>query len=262
MLLTRKNWWKFAITFIAGCLVMLGIMGVLRMNNFISNTYSPTQKSASKVFVNEKDLKEFKLVKIISPSDNINFVPSDYYGLEICEPDYFDEPKWSVENGQLEIQTHSNNSNFRLSNSEKGYINIYYPKNGSFENIFIDVSSGNINIHGTRVKKLKINLNSGNINAAISDCDEISAHNKSGNINIKNNSETPTTVNAETTSGNIEIYCNGDIADYSYNASSTVGSIIINGKQFNKLAKSSNQVNANSIVAKVVTGNITIDFKR
>ena len=112
------------------------------------------------------------------------------------------------------------------------------------------------------VKKLKINLNSGNINAAISDCDEISALNNSGNINIKNNSETPTTVNAETTSGNIEIYCNGDIADYSYNTSAISGSIRVNDKQFDKRAESFNPTNTNSIVAKAVCGNIRIDFKK
>lgn len=262
MILTRKNWWKFAITFVAGCLVTLGIMGVLRINNSTINISSPIEGSNSKVFVNEKNLKEFKSIKIASPSNDINFVPSNCYGLEICEPDCVEEPKWSIENEQLEIQIHENNSSFRLSNSEKRYINIYYPKNSSFENILVDVSNGDINIPDTKIKRLKINIISGDINATVSDCDEISALNNSGNINIKDNSETPTTVYAETTSGNIEIYCDGNISDYSYNASAISGSIIVNDKQFDKRAESFNPTNTNSIVAKAVCGNIRIDFKK
>lgn len=260
MMLTTKNWWKFAITFVAGCLVTLGITGVLRINNSTLNISSPIKGSNSKVFVNEKNLKEFKSVKIAAPSNDINFVPSDCYGLEICEPDCVEEPKWSIENEQLEI--HENNSSFRSSDFEKKYINIYYPKNSSFENILVDVSNGDINIPDTKIKRLKINVISGDINATVSNCNDISVYNKSGNINIKDNSETPTTVYAETTSGDIEIYCDGNISDYSYNASAISGSIIVNDKQFDKRAESFNPTNTNSIVAKAVCGNIRIDFKK
>ncbi len=283
MILTRKNWWEFAITFVAGCLVTLGIIGVLGINNSTPNISSPIKGSNSKVFVNEKNLKEFKSIKIAAPSNDINFVPSDCYGLEICEPNCVEEPKWSIENEQLEIQIHENNSSFRSSDSEKKYINIYYPKNSSFENILVDISNGDINIPGTKIKKLKINVISGDINATVSNCNDISVYNKSGDINIKNNSEIPiivdtkttsgnikiktdsktlSMVTAETTSGNIEIYCDGNISDYSYNASAISGSIIVNDKQFDKRAESFNPNITNSIVAKAVCGNIRIDFKK
>ena len=208
----RKNWWKFALGFAALILVAFGILwGLGIKNGNISvddsgvNIKVGNQESISKVFVDEKNLKEFKSVKIKSPSDDISFIPSDCYGLEICEPDYFDEPTWSVENEQLEIQTSNNKSNFGSVKSEKRYINIYYPKNSSFENILIDASSGDINIPDAKAKKLDVSVASGDINATISDCGEILARNTSGDINIKNAGEISTTIDTETVSGNIKL---------------------------------------------------------
>ena len=52
------------------------------------------------------------------------------------------------------------------------------------------MSSGNINIPDTKVRKLETNVVAGNVDVVLGDCSEILAHSDSGTINIKNNSET------------------------------------------------------------------------
>ncbi|MDO4504052.1 MAG: DUF4097 family beta strand repeat-containing protein [Clostridia bacterium] len=274
------------------CLLLVPISGCNAINDILN------YKSSSKVFVNEKNLEEFNSVKISSPSENISFIPSEYYGLEICSSDYLD-PRWSIENRKLEVKI-NNNSNFGQTNSEKRYINIYYPKDISFENITINETSGDVSIPDTKVKKLSVDVVSGDINSEIRDCDEISAYTTSGDINIKNNSEMYTTLDTKTVSGNIKfdgktwnsvkarstsgdvkmlgnlskkstietvsgnvgIHCNEAISNYSYDISTMNGSIAINEEKFSKMARSFNLNNPNSLVVKTLSGDIRIDFKK
>jgi len=272
-----RNLWNFALVFILVGAILFGIAwhlgargGRLSIDDkglhmeYIDLNHS----SNAKIVVNEKNLNEFNSVKIKASSEDVRFIPSDYYGLEICTTKNTDDkPKWGIENGQLNVETardkgaiHFFDFNFMNFNYNENYIKIYYPKDASFKDIVVNLSSGDINLSKIKSEKLEIEVASGNINADIDKCNVLTVSASSGDIKLSGTSVEK--LNMNTTSGNIisEIddcanivasASSGDISiknkrqlPASLNAKATSGSVNVSGEVWNspKIESSSGDI--------------------
>lgn len=230
---------KISILSMAIAIILFGVLTFIG-DSFINTNglqieYSTNQKSSSKIFINEQNLEKFQSIELVTSAENIKFIPSDHYGLEIYTFNNIDEPIWSITNQQLKIKidnTQKNNFwNFLKHwnvNNQDGYIHVYYPENAIFENISIDTSSGGVNSSNVNANKLKINSTSGSINLNTDNCNTMEASTTSGNVNIEYKSNIiPTTINIESTSGDIEI--NGNYLE-NIKSKTISGNIKLSGK--------------------------------
>jgi len=155
--------------------------------------------------ISERDIPSFSSVNIITSSANIEFIPANYFGIEIHMPREL-QPEWNVENNVLIFrQTNRTNINvglFRIN--ERRYVRVYYPRGTSFDEVLLQANSGNVTFPEAETRNLTITTSSGNITAGAENYINSALTASSGNINFEGNC-----INGQTdisaSSGNITV---------------------------------------------------------
>jgi hypothetical protein len=163
------------------------------------------------ITVTEMDLPAFEVVDVKSGFADIEFIPSDNYGIEIHVPSFY-KPEWEVENGKLEINVESEGDiSLQLFNTgflESG-IWIYYPEDANFESIKLKSGSGGINAEiGYVNDKIELQSGSGDIDAVFYEGVEAEVKTGSGSIDLLHEGNGYVKAKVESGSGGINIYGN------------------------------------------------------
>lgn len=158
----------------------------------------------------------FTSVELSSVSADIELIPSDKYGLDICLPKG-SEPEWSVSGGKLLVRTETVNSstwNISLINlgyiadSAAAYVKVYYPASAGLEKVSIHARSGNIHIPEARINELIAESSSGTIAINALAFQNASVQTTSGDIDM-NATGNSALVSLTSSSGTIESILNG-----------------------------------------------------
>jgi DUF4097 and DUF4098 domain-containing protein YvlB len=126
-----------------------------------------TGEEAAKNDINitQRNMEIFTSAEISSSVADVEFIPSNDYGIEIRVPEG-SKPEWSVENGILKVDITSNSKinlfgiNFSTANY---FVKVYYPKK-ILGNVEIDVSSGDVTFPEAEVGRIAIKVLSGDVN--------------------------------------------------------------------------------------------------
>ncbi len=246
--------------------------------------HNASKSAKCKMIVDKKDLDEFEFISINSSADEVNFIPAEKFGLEICGPGEDGSSNWEIKNNTLEINTNYSKDkkvNFGFLNfyvtlnekSNKEYINIYYPKDKKFSTVSLGTPNANICASNIKAEKLIFITTSGNVDVATDNFNFLVANTIFGNINIKDNSnggnELTSLLRATSSFGNINVSSNKANSDCLYTAESDSKLIEIDGNKFNEDLKSNlmdntlDRKNATlTIRAASKKGSVRIDFKK
>ena len=268
--------------------VMLAAVLLSGCNGGVNNT-----------LIKEKNISAFDSVYVTTSSSIIEFVASDYYGLEILIPERFN-PEWDVTNGQLTIYAKTRESLFIPSITfSKSYVKVYCPAEAVFNEITLKSSSGSIELPKVFASDLDVSTSSGKINASVENCDVISAATSSGSVTLECSGDLATALTVSTssgsiradgtawrdimtktqsgateisgelfgdtyvkaTSGNVILNVNGDPSQYGYSLTPSSGSIHWNGIKMEKPAHSTGSFD-NNIVVDTSSGSIRVEFSQ
>ena len=176
--------------------------------------------------INERDIPSFSSVDIITSSANIEFIPANYFGIEIHMPREF-QPEWNVENNVLVFRQRNNvNINIGLFRiNERRHVRVYYPSGTSFDDVFLQASSGNITFPEVETRNISITTSSGNITAGAENYSNAALTASSGRINFDGNCINGQT-DISTSSGNITI--NNQSSQGQMNISASSGNVRAN----------------------------------
>ena len=221
--------------------------------------FTDNSKTLPKIFVNEKNLEDFSSIEISSNEENVNLIPSDSYGLEICTCEKVSTPTWSLKNNKLTIETIHKFNLFSFSfPGEPMYINVYYPKS-DFKSVLIKSVSGNININFNTCENATFSSTSGDITVKGNTLENTEAKSTSGDVELSGDLKGDSKFSS--TSGDVKINCNNAVSNYIYNLNSLSGKITVDGKKFKKSAKNSVVNISNPITVETTSGNIDLEFK-
>ena len=200
--------------------------------------------AGSATLITERNIPEFNSVSVCTSSAQIEFVPSDQYGLEIFMPDRF-KPTWEVVNGRLTILGETRSFFFDWNvRPHQYYVKVFYPTEARFSDITLKASSGDIRLPRVDVNDLSLTCSSGNVNANAENSAYVSIDVSSGDISfagsgdnirlttksgsIESDITNSGKIYADTSSGDIRINNTGDVATL-LNANTSSGSIRVNG---------------------------------
>lgn len=126
----------------------------------------------------------------------------------------------------------------------------------------IDVNAGNIELYGVNIiGKMEISCSAGNVevdNASVSDLYiSLSAGNVDWSGDARGN------INADSNMGNVTIRLSGDVDDYNYDVNSNMGSVTLNGKEYEGWSETINIQNGaeKNIILSSNMGNIDVIIK-
>lgn len=124
----------------------------------------------------------------------------------------------------------------------------------------ISNSSGSITLSGDTLPSAEVQLkaSSGTIRSEIPAWQSLTAKNTSGSINIIGQPHGNTS--ASVSSGSITMTLNGDESDFSYDMSTTSGTIRIGGQRIGSPARYSSDTAGNTLMADATSGSIRVDF--
>jgi len=185
-------------------IILLALLAVMFLQNL--NIFAIGGNTGrGMIHINERDIPSFSSVDIITSSTDIEFIPADYFGIEIRMPRDF-QPEWNVENNVLVFRQASRANIqvgfFRIN--DRRYVRVYYPRRTSFDDILLQASSGNITFPEVEARNLTITTSSGNITAGAENYINATLTASSGRINFDGNC-----INGQTdiiaSSGNITV---------------------------------------------------------
>ncbi len=143
-------------------------------------------------------LDAFQSVDLSVSQSNIEFIPSEHYGVDICYYDDTNEQTYTVENGTLKISDAQGSKpqflwfNMNLSNLQTpNTIKIYLPPDASLKNIKVQSSMGSLKFDRVISENTEIHLDSGSLQMHDTVCGNatIDLHNGSStmqNVKVKN----------------------------------------------------------------------------
>ena len=181
----KKLWFVIVTLLIAGgvlCIVgaALGASG----NGFYFGEGGLRMYSNEYSTIKEDNLEEIKNVDITTYSDNINFIPSDHYGLEVYSR-HDSKFTYNINNGNLTINEKAT-YNFLIFNFnwEPDHIDIYFPADAEFEIVHLNNATGEIALEGLKAKSLDIKQAAGSVTIKNSVFDQMKISNVTGDINL------------------------------------------------------------------------------
>jgi len=198
----------------------------------------------SGIRISEKDISAFSSVSVSTSMSMIEFIESGKYGLEIFVPKGY-SPEWDVTNGLLTIVETTNEIDINLVPSTvEYYVKVYYPSGTGFDGLNLRTSSGRIELPKVDVADLKLRTSSGMINASADKSEKVSMETSSGSIifsgsggvvdmttssgAVRSEIEDCESINITTSSGEITLIGKGDLAT-KLNANTSSGSIDVKG---------------------------------
>lgn len=244
--MTKKN----RIWIISACAMVLGLIfatigfvcGGARIVNVNQNGIHISSNKLQTV--KDLNLENFQSIDLNTHDFNIEFVPSEHYGIEITYYNDNDHPTYSVENGTLKASDGEQNQaiNFNIGIFwHPNTVKIYLPKNVSLKDVSIKNESGNINIGNFSAQTTNINLSSGSLNMHDTASNVLTAALESGNVTFENTSSADAeNTKIEVQSGWINLK---NLSSKTLSVSSKSGNIDLKGltsSQFSSDSKSGN----------------------
>lgn len=232
--------------------------------------------------IEKLDLDEFSNVEVnIDYNADVEFVTGDSYGIIIhyYGPDY--SITYSNEKGVLRIEDAVKKKAYNIGNlREDNYVTIIVPTDAKLSNVNILATSGDISLKAIQAEEIKtltysgdstfvdmitgtgdLQTYSGGIDVKDLQSSIVNMTSISGDITVKGKVYGDSTFNA--TSGDIVVACEDEEKKYSYNLSTTSGSIGVDGKVVADeigAKKSVQNSKENIIKATSVSGDIDIAF--
>ncbi|HCR43246.1 MAG TPA: hypothetical protein DIV41_01575 [Ruminococcaceae bacterium] len=139
----------------------------------------------------DDNLTEFSSVKLNIDKADVEFIPSDHYGIQFVHYGKNDTFDYKVENGTLKAVTADNYSHsfvsFDFGNTSRGNtLSIYYPKNTELKNVEVTDNSGSLEVSGLKASKVRACLQYGRFYLDGSECGDIGIDIKNGGCVLKN----------------------------------------------------------------------------
>lgn len=199
--------------------------------------------------IEKLDLDDFSNVEVnIDYNADVEIVTGNSYGIIIhyYGPDY--SIAYSNENGVLRIKDKAKEKEYNIGNQrDDNYVTIVIPADTKLSNVNILATSGDISLKAIQAKDIEtltysgdssfvdmiigigdLQTYSGDIDVKGMQSSNVDMTSISGNITVKGKLYGNSTF--EATSGDIVLACEDEEKKYSYNLSTTAGSIAVDGK--------------------------------
>ncbi|MDR1689099.1 MAG: DUF4097 family beta strand repeat-containing protein [Clostridiales bacterium] len=171
----KRRWGKLGALLITAGLIFMAAGWVLGARGgsiwFDRNrgrfSFSTGEEAArNDINITQRNMETFTSAEISSSVADVEFIPSNDYGLEIRVPEGT-KPEWKIENGTLKVEINSNNKinlfGFYISTADY-FVKVYYPKN-KLGNVEIDVLSGDVFFPEAEVGRLAVKVAAGDVKA-------------------------------------------------------------------------------------------------
>lgn len=186
----RKNIWL-----ITACVMVLGL--ILGAIGFFCGGAKSLYINQGGIHVSDKtqhnlenlNLKAFQSIGIDVQDFDVEFMPSQNYGIYICYYGDTCHPTYTVENGTLKVTDGTENSfgglDFNFFN-KPNKIRIYLPANAALNAVKIKSACGNVIAGNFSAQTTDISSSSGYVNVSGISGDTLTLSASCGNIDIKN----------------------------------------------------------------------------